>query len=73
MTKFEKLNEVIENMDPRRHKHAEENRIDHLIELGQIRPDLGFLPPDIRYKWERKELMNKIDDLQELIAKKRFF
>ena len=73
MAKFEKLNEVIENMDPRRHKHAEENRRDLLIELGQIRTDLGFLQPDIRYKWERKELMNNIDDLQELIAKKRFF
>ena len=73
MTKFEKLNEVIENMDPRRHKHAEENRRDLLIELGQIRTDLGFLQPDIRYKWERKELMDKIDDLLELISKKRFF
>jgi hypothetical protein len=73
MTKFEKLNEVIENMDPRRHKHAEENRRDLLIELGQIRTDLGFLQPDIRYKWERKEIMNNIDDLMELIAKKRFF
>ena len=73
MTKFEKLNEVIENMDPRRHKHAEENRRDLLIELGQIRTDLGFLQPDIRYKWERKELTNKIDDLMELISKKRFF
>ena len=73
MTKFEKLNEVIENMDPRRHKHAEENRRDLLIELGQIRTDLGFLQPDIRYKWERKELMDKIEDLQDRIAKKRFF
>ena len=73
MTKFEKLNEVIENMDPRRHKHAEENRRDLLIELGQIRTDLGFLQPDIRYKWERKELMDKIEELQDRIAKKRFF
>ena len=73
MTKFEKLNEVIENMDPRRHKHAEENRRDLLIELGQIRTDLGFLQPDIRYKWERKELMDKSEDLQDRIAKKRFF
>ena len=49
------------------------NRRDLLIELGQIRTDLGFLQPDLRYKWERKELMNKIDELQEMIAKKRFF
>jgi len=74
MTKFEKLNEAIENMsDTRKNKHADNNRRDLLIELGQIRTDLGFLQPDLRYKWERKELMNKIDELQELIAKKRFF
>ena len=76
MTKFEKLNEAINNlgnMDTRKNKHAEDNRRDLLIALGQIRTDLGFLQPDIRYKWERKELINKIDELQELIAKKRFF
>jgi len=74
MIKFEKLNEAIENMsDTRKNKHADDNRRDLLIALGQIRTDLGFLQPDIRYKWERKELMNKIDELQELIAKKRFF
>ena len=73
MTKFEKLNEEIENMDPRRNKHADDNRRDLLIALGQIRTDVGFLQPDIRYKWERKELMDKIDDLLELISKKRFF
>ena len=74
MTKFEKLNEAIENMsDTRKNKHADDNRRELLIELGQIRTDLGFLQPDIRYKWERKELMDKIDELQELIAKKRFF
>ena len=76
MTKFEKLNEAINNlgnMDTRKNKHAEDNRRDLLIALGQIRTDLGFLQPDIRYKWERKEIMNGIDDLMELIAKKRFF
>ena len=76
MTKFEKLNEVINNlgnMDTRKNKHAEDNRRDLLIALGQIRTALGFLQPDLRYKWERKELMNKIEELQELIAKKRFF
>ena len=51
----------------------DQNRSKLLIELGQIRTDLGFLQPDIRYKWERKELINKIEELQELIAKKRFF
>tara|TARA_R100000734_G_scaffold9702_1_gene7371 strand:- start:1395 stop:1625 length:231 start_codon:yes stop_codon:yes gene_type:complete len=76
MTKFEKLTDTINNlgnMDTRKNKHAEDNRRDLLIALGQIRTDLGFLQPDIRYKWERKELMNNIDDLMELIAKKRFF
>ena len=76
MTEFKKLNEAINNlgnMDTRKNKHAENNRRDLLIALGQIRTDLGFLQPDIRYKWERKEIMNRIDDLQELIAKKRFF
>ena len=76
MTKFEKLNEAINNlgnMDTRKNKHAEDNRRDLLIALGQVRTDLGFLQPDIRYKWERKEIMNNIDDLMELIANKRFF
>ena len=76
MTKFEKLNEAINNlgnMDTRKNKHAEDNRRDLLIALGQVRTDLGFLQPDIRYKWERKEIMNNIDDLMELISKKRFF
>tara|TARA_R100001163_G_C5050560_1_gene187427 strand:+ start:550 stop:801 length:252 start_codon:yes stop_codon:yes gene_type:complete len=83
MTKFEKLNEAILNLgknwqieemnDPRKNKHEDNNRRDLLIALGQIRTDLGFLQPDIRYKWERKELTNKIDDLMELISKKRFF
>tara|TARA_R110002012_G_scaffold185557_1_gene352114 strand:+ start:599 stop:778 length:180 start_codon:yes stop_codon:yes gene_type:complete len=53
--------------------NQDQNRSKLLIELGQIRTDLGFLQPDIRYKWERKELMNKIEELQEMIAKKRFF
>ena len=76
MTEFKKLNEAISNlgkMDTRKNKHAENNRRDLLIALGQIRTDLGFLQPDIRYKWERKEIMNGIEDLMELIAKKRFF
>ena len=76
MTNFKKLNEAINNlgnMDTRKNKHAEDNRRDLLIALGQVRTDLGFLQPDIRYKLERKEIMNNIDDLMELIAKKRFF
>tara|TARA_Y100001937_G_scaffold32850_1_gene46803 strand:+ start:221 stop:451 length:231 start_codon:yes stop_codon:yes gene_type:complete len=76
MTKFEKLNEAINNlgnMDTRKNKHAENNRRDLLIALGQIRTELGFLQPDIRFKWERKELMNKIRDQMDLIENKRYF
>jgi len=76
MTKFEKLNEAISNlgkMDTRKNKHAENNRRDLLIALGQIRTELGFLQPDIRFKWERKELMNKIRDQMDLIENKRYF
>ena len=60
-------------METKSDRLVDHNRRKLLIELGQIRTDLGFLQPDIRYKWERKELMNKIDELQEMIAKKRFF
>ena len=60
-------------METKSDRLVDHNRRKLLIELGQIRTNLGFLQPDIRYKWERKELMNKIDELQEMIAKKRFF
>ena len=33
----------------REKKHEDNNRRDLLIALGQIRTDLGFLQPDIRY------------------------
>ena len=76
MTKFKKLNEAISNlgkMDTRKNKHAENNRRDLIIALGQICTELGFLQPDIRFKWERKELMNKIRDQMDLIENKRYF
>ena len=60
-------------METKSDRLVDHNRRKLLIELGQIRTDLGFLQPDLRYKWERKELMNKIEELQEMIAKKRFF
>ena len=73
MTKFQKLSETINNLGDMKTTTDNHNRSKLLIELGQIRTDLGFLQPDIRYKWERKEVMDKIDDLMELISKKRFF
>ena len=44
-----------------------------LMELGCIRQDLGFLQPDIRYKWNQQDLINKIEELQHRISQKEFF
>ena len=44
-----------------------------VMELGSIRQTLGFLHPDIRYKWNQKDLIDKIEDLQHRINQKEFF
>jgi|TARA_R110000787_G_scaffold45118_3_gene110086 hypothetical protein len=44
-----------------------------LMELGCLRQDLGFLQPDIRYKWNQQDLINKIEELQHRISQKEFF
>ena len=44
-----------------------------VMELGSIRQTLGFLQPDIRYKWNQKDLIAKIEDLQHRINQKEFF
>ena len=81
MTKFEKLNEAIQNMNEknlapiinREEKIQNQNRSNLLRMLGDIKFELHFLHNDMRFKWNKKEIVQKLEDLEELIAKKRFF
>ena len=81
MTKFEKLNEAIQNMNKknlapivdREEKIQNQNRSNLLRMLGDIKFELHFLHNDMRFKWNKKEIVQKIEDLEELITKKRFF
>ena len=73
MTKFEKLTQAIENMTGETIKPEQIKRSKLVMELGCLRQDLGFLQPDIRYKWNRKELIDKIESLQHRISQKEFF
>ena len=81
MTKFEKLNEAIQNMNKknlaplvdREEKIQNQNRSNLLRMLGDIKFELHFLHNDMRFKWNKKEIVQKLEDLEELIAKKRFF
>ena len=81
MTKFEKLNEAIQNMNKknlapivdREEKIQNQNRSNLLRMLGDIKFELHFLRNDMRFKWNKKEIVQKLEDLEELIAKKRFF
>ena len=81
MTKFEKLNEAIQNMNKknlapivdREEKIQNQNRSNLLRMLGDIKFELHFLHNDMRFKWNIKEIVQKLEDLEELIAKKRFF
>ena len=41
--------------------------------LGDIKFELHFLHNDMRFKWNKKEIVQKLEDLEELIVKKRFF
>lgn len=52
---------------------ASSQRSKLVMELGSLRQDLGFLQPDIRYKWNQKELIDKIEHLQHRINQKEFF
>ena len=73
MTKFEKLTPAIENMTGKTIKPEQIKRSKLVMELGCLRQDLGFLQPDIRYKWNQKELIDKIESLQHRISQKEFF
>ena len=81
MTKFEKLNEAIQNMKKknlapivdREEKIQNQNRSNLLRMLGDIKFELHFLRNDMRFKWNKKEIVQKLEDLEELVAKKRFF
>ena len=73
MTKFEKLTQAIENMTGKTIKPEQIKRSKLVMKLGCLRQDLGFLQPDIRYKWNQKELIDKIESLQHRISQKEFF
>ena len=73
MTKFEKLNEAINDLSNVETKKENQNRSNLLRMLGDIKFELHFLHNDMRFKWNKKEIVQKIEDLEELVAKKRFF
>ena len=81
MTKFEKLNEAIQNMNKknlapivdREEKIQNQNRSNLLRMLADIKFELHFLHNDMRFKWNKKEIVQKLEDLEELVANKRFF
>ena len=81
MTKFEKLNEAIQNMNEknlapiinREEKIQNQNRSNLLKALTDIKMEVHFLRNDMRFKWNKKDIVEKIEDLEELITKKRFF
>ena len=57
----------------REEKERDQNRSNLLRMLGDIKFELRFLHNDMRFKWNKKEIVQKLEDLEELIAKKRFF
>tara|TARA_Y100000361_G_scaffold76446_1_gene67675 strand:+ start:270 stop:509 length:240 start_codon:yes stop_codon:yes gene_type:complete len=78
MTEFKKLNEAIlnlgknweiKNMDE---KIQNQNRSNLLRELGDIKFKLHFLHNDIRYKHNKKEIVDQLEELCDMITKKRF-
>ena len=73
MTKFEKLKEAINNLPKMETDPIDKKRYKLKIAIGQLMTDLRFLQPDLRYKWERDELMQKMQDLLDQINKKEFF
>ena len=73
MTKFEKLSETINNLGDMKSKTENQNRSNLLKALTDIKMEVHFLRNDMRVKWNKKDIVEKIEDLEELITKKRFF
>ena len=73
MTKFEKLSETINNLGDMKSKTENQNRSNLLKALTDIKMEVHFLRNDMRFKWNKKDIVEKIEDLEELITKKRFF
>ena len=57
----------------REEKIQNQNRSNLLRMLGDIKFELHFLHNDMRFKWNKKEIVQKLEDLEELVANKRFF
>ena len=73
MTKFQKLSETINNLGDMKSKTENQNRSNLLKALTDIKMEVHFLRNDMRFKWNKKDIVEKIEDLEELITKKRFF
>ena len=73
MTKFQKLSETINNRGDMKSKTENQNRSNLLKALTDIKMEVHFLRNDMRFKWNKKDIVEKIEDLEELITNKRFF
>ena len=73
MTKFEKLNEAINNLGNVETKKQNQNRSNLLRELADIKFKLHFMHNDLRFKENKKEIVDQLEDLCDMIINKRFF
>ena len=72
MTKFEKLNEAINNLGNVETKKQNQNRSNLLRELADIKFKLHFLHNDLEFKYNKKEIVDMLEDLCDMIVKRRF-
>jgi hypothetical protein len=72
MTKFEKLNEAINNLGNVETKKQNQNRSNLLRELADIKFKLHFLHNDLEFKHNKKEIVDQLEDLCDMIVKRRF-
>ena len=73
MTKFEKLNEAVNNLGNVETKKQNQNRSNLLRELADIKFKLHFMHNDLRFKENKKEIVDQLEDLCDMIINKRFF